>query len=364
MISYEDVDGITPIAGSVGSELGFDSMWRLRRVTVAACLALSTLPSAAAAAPPDANAHAVAVKHFEAGRALFKSGRCDLAIAEFRASIEAEPNVGPWLNLGECLEAGGLVQDAYDSYRSAQSVATQKGDWRLADAERRVAALEAKSVRFSVTAPTDIEIQLEIDNAAVPRRRWPHLVVSPGISHQVVARSDRGEFTRTVRGQAGDVLPQIEIAFAEHGTGSPPAAPTMASLANASVVTESTAPPPNARTQSGGRTQRTIGFVVGGVGLGALAAGAVFGVLHLSAESDHEAARRQNCMGNVCDELSRGTILSLRDTSIEHRTASTLFFVSGAVLTLGGVALVLLARSPSSAAARAATALLRGQTAW
>jgi hypothetical protein len=90
-------------------------------------------------------------------------------------------------------------------------------------------------------------------------------------------------------------------------------------------------------TTSGG-SQRTIGLVTAGVGVAALATGAVFGLLANSAKSDYE----NHCGGsigapdpNFCD----GTGIAGHDDATKKATLSTIFFVGGGAAAAAGLIL-------------------------
>jgi hypothetical protein len=105
--------------------------------------------------------------------------------------------------------------------------------------------------------------------------------------------------------------------------------------------------------QTGG-AQRTIGWVVGGVGVAALATGSVFGLLAISAHASYE----QHCgpdigsPAGVCDPTG---VAGQSDASTKA-TASTILFIGGGVATALGLTLLLTA--PSSRADQATGAQL------
>jgi hypothetical protein len=86
---------------------------------------------------------------------------------------------------------------------------------------------------------------------------------------------------------------------------------------------------PPASTPSDGSTQRTIGLVVGGVGVAGLVLGTVFGVVALSTKGSH-------CSNGLCDPGSASNVYS-------QATISTVGFVAGGILLAGGAVLFFLA---------------------
>lgn len=88
-----------------------------------------------------------------------------------------------------------------------------------------------------------------------------------------------------------------------------------------------------------GSPLRTVGMISGGVGVAGLVLGTVFGLQASSKQDD------ANCPGNVCkDEASASTLRSANDAA----TISTIAFVAGGVLTVGGVTLWLLGSNSST----------------
>lgn len=86
-----------------------------------------------------------------------------------------------------------------------------------------------------------------------------------------------------------------------------------------------------------GLSRRTLGLVVGGVGVGAVITGAVFGLLASSATSDYEKHCGSNIheAPNVCDS----TGVSGHDDASTKAALSTGFFIGGGVLAAAGAVL-------------------------
>ncbi len=98
------------------------------------------------------------------------------------------------------------------------------------------------------------------------------------------------------------------------------------------------APPPDARKPSA--PWRTVGLVVGGVGVATLVVGGVFGLEAIAKKND------ASCPDNVCAD--QGHLTSLHDAT-SAANASTVLLIAGAALTAGGAALWLFApRAPAA----------------
>jgi hypothetical protein len=119
-------------------------------------------------------------------------------------------------------------------------------------------------------------------------------------------------------------------------------------LGTPAVASSTTAPttesaPPPLQTHS---ARRTIGLVVGGVGVAGVAAGAVFGLLASSAKNDYEAHCGSSIhqAAAVCDP----TGISGHQDASTKAALSTAFFIGGGVLAAGGA--VLFFTAPKAAA--------------
>ncbi|MBL8610212.1 MAG: hypothetical protein JNL38_22945, partial [Myxococcales bacterium] len=105
-------------------------------------------------------------------------------------------------------------------------------------------------------------------------------------------------------------------------------------------------PPPD---PTRGRTQRIVGLAVAGAGLAGLGGGSVFGVIALGKKSDYRAAIDDPANGCGSDRQTCGpAVKAARDAIDGPATISTVAFVAGGVLTLGGAALYLFAPSPAA----------------
>ena len=110
-----------------------------------------------------------------------------------------------------------------------------------------------------------------------------------------------------------------------------------------SVVFTPAATPPEAAPLHHGSSQRTIGIAVGGLGVAALATGAVFGVLASKAKSDYA----QHCGANIGAPSSFCDAEGVRGQSEAATKASfsTWFFAGGGLAVVAGTTLLLTAPS-------------------
>jgi hypothetical protein len=119
----------------------------------------------------------------------------------------------------------------------------------------------------------------------------------------------------------------------------PPAAPPL-NLAR-EMVPPPSPPATTIETASGGSSLKTVGLVIGGVGVAGLVAGTFFGVLAVSAKSSYQ----QHCGSNIgappgaCDDQG----VSGPGDASSKATLSTAFLVGGGVAAAAGVTLFLIA---------------------
>lgn len=286
-------------------------------------------PSAALAEAKEENvAQARAAQHFEAGRQHVRADRCDLAVPEFRESLAAFGSVGAWLNLGECQEALGQLEEAYDAFRSAQALAAELRDERFVLARTSAERVESRALRIVVHPPSnDAGLSIELDGAAIAQVRWSKLLVRPNESHRLVARdASRIVFTREFSGRAGE---RIDI----------------------DVVRSDAPSAPPVHDAPHGAGLRTAGYMTMGAGAAALVGGAVFGALTLSARGDVADAVRAHplCRGTypdeTCDPAARADLDPLVDRAVGRSTAATALCAVGIGGIVTGIVLVALAPS-------------------
>ncbi len=113
--------------------------------------------------------------------------------------------------------------------------------------------------------------------------------------------------------------------------------PALAAPAPAPSATGTSPPPAADAGSSSWSTQKTMGLVVGGVGVAGLIVGGIFGALSVSAHNSYE----QNCGSNIgapagfCNAQG----VSGQSDAASKGTLSTVFFVGGGVLAAGGAVL-------------------------
>ena len=291
------------------------------------------------AAPPDAppvaagdnkaRAHALLME----GNALAGEGDFGTALEKFRAAYDLFPSVKLLLNIGTSLRHVGRNAEAAHTYE--RYLAHPEADPARSEELRRI----LKEID-QVTGRLRIEVNqpgarvrlngtlLDLTGNALTLRVDP-------TEHNIVAQ--KAGFVTVVRTVVVPVREQVVVKL---------------------ILVRPGTPPPVVIDESAGTTQRVVGYAFGAVGLGALVAGSIFGLLALSTAAD-AAEHCRSDEPTVCDAEGE----SLGDTTQVQATASTGLFIAGGALAGIGIVVWLTAPSveqPQEQTTLSAT-LLRGQ---
>ena len=291
-----------------------------------------TLPLLAACAlvawtlPARAEDHAAAEEAFREGRRLLDAGQLEQACAKLAESQKLEPAAGTLLNLADCYERRGLVASAADTYKEAAVASGLRGrsDWeQFALIHYQALRPRVPRLTLRVTSPAPgLTVARDGRAVAVPANAVEE-TLDPG-SHTVEATAPgRNAWRTTFVVGPGDAR-TVDI---------PALAPTAAAAEPAPAPT------------SGGR-QRPVGFVAGGVGVAALAFGAVAGLIAINGRSDAES----KCPSYPTRGTAEGT--AANDRAQDWATGSTIAFVAGGVLVAAGVTLVVTSPRTTGMASR------------
>ncbi len=283
----------------------------------------------------DRKAKAAAEVLFQDAVRLMKSGEFSEACPKLARSQEIDPAVGTLLYLAECYEKTDRPASAWATYRSAQSAALNVGQAPRAEiAKKRADALEPNlpRLRVDVAQPDAAGLEVELDGAVLVPASWG-----------VAVPMDPGEYELSARAPghkpwAGKVVVSsgtetIEVPALEQAAPPP-----------AVVRPKRKEPVAIDATVSDGSTQRTLGYVVGGVGIVGIAAGTVFGLRANSKREDSKAF----CLPED-DTQCYPEGVALHDEAKKAALYSTVGFVGGGAAVVGGALLVLLAPSSKKA---------------
>lgn len=277
-------------------------------------------PSVWADVPSDVAAQAEAL--FQEGRQLMADGKYDEACPKLRASMDLDPGYGTLFNLAECHTKQGKTATAWAAYKEAAGMA-QKMDQpdRVEKANRYAAELEPALLRITIVVTNEVPgLEVKRNGVTVPRATWgTSLPVDPG-KHIVEATAPgRNPWKAEVEtvGTGGTVTVQVPLLV--DGKAGP------------AVVPEEDPHAP----------RRYVGLAIGGLGIAALATGAVLGGLASSKWTD---AKENHCRTpKLCDAEG----VALASDALTFANASTGLFIGGAILTGVGVTLFATSRDGS-----------------
>lgn len=298
---------------------------------------------------PDAHAQnsdkAAAEALFNQGRSLAREGRFDEACPKFEASQQLDAGLGTLLFLADCYEKAGRLASAWATFREAAGVARARGEMDRAEIARvRSTALEPEllQLRVEALAPTPVGF-------AVTRNGVPIPVAALGTAVPV----DAG--TWVVRAQApGFQAFEASVSLRQSDPKQPyvlrippliadPGAPASSPPVPAAASQDAPVTEPPARGVDSSemnerkdslQSQQTIGLIVGGAGVVAAIASAVFSVIASSENDDSFAGCRQDDP-NLCDANAKAK----RDSALNHASIATVAGVIGGVAIAGGATL-------------------------
>jgi hypothetical protein len=306
---------------------------RLWWLGVAGALALLT-GARSASASDGGTAQAL----FDKGVADLEAGRPETACPAFAESQRLDPRPGTLFALADCEAALGKIASALGHYNEYIGWVSRLGESdrerhaeRVALASTHVETLKPKvptlvlALSASAPAGTVIErdgvaLQGAALGAALPVDPGEHLIVarSPGLPEErTMLRIDIGEAKR------------LDLPLAPPA---PPPAPSAPALVAGPTSRE-------AAPEDTGASQRTLGYVAGGVGLAGLVVGAVTGLLVLERKKTVD----DECTGHVCSKEGK----EAADSGQTLAAASTIAFGVGIAGLGTGVALVLTAPGDS-----------------
>lgn len=291
----------------------------LRSLMLAVPLVVVGSLGASPAFAQNASDKAAAEALFRDGRNLYDAGQYPAACAKFAESQRLNPAPGTLLNLAGCYEKNGQTASAWATFKEAMSASHVKGrtDWEDL-ARSRALALEPKLSRLTITVGSTADgLQVRRDGAAVGQAEWGTAIpVDPG-THVIEAQAPhRKAFKQSVNVAAGGASATVTVTELAADDG----------------------PGPVGQAGGGGSTQRTIGLVLGGVGIIGLGVGSAFGLVAMGKEND---ATQNHCQSGTvyCDPIG---VTEGKDAHTDA-TGSTVFFIVGGAALAGGIVLYLTA---------------------
>jgi hypothetical protein len=318
----------------------------MKRALSSALAAFTVLFLAAPAARADASSAAAAEALYNEGKKAEAKGDFNTACPKFAESQKLDPAAGTLLHLANCYEKTQRLASAWATYLEAAAAAHSQGraDWEKA-ARTKAAAIEPKVSKLiiNVDAPAAGQVIKRDDVEVAAASVGVPIPVDSG-AHTITAEAPKKKpFTTTVDVPGGAAKVEAKVPKLEDAPEAtpPPATPQ---------PTKEPSPPPPPPHEESGSSRKTIGYIVGGVGVVGLGVGAVTGLMAISANNDSKKACPQS---GACADKSG---VDANDRAKTLGTVSTIGFIAGGVLLAAGAGLVLTA--PSSTEKRAARALV------
>jgi hypothetical protein len=282
-------------------------------------LVSATLSGTARAEEPGPAARAETL--FQAGRQLMREGRYAEACPKLEESQSLDPAPGTRLNLADCWERAGRTASAQREFLAVAADAETHGEKeRAAIARSRAKQLEIKLTKLALMVPGEARVaglQLFRNSVLVPEAEWskPQPVDPGGFVIEARApgrRTYKSEFALRADAATHNLTIPLLVPNAGPGAGSPPA---------------EEAPTTRAKWLQRG------GIGLAGLGVVGITLGAVFGV---HAVKLYDRSRDQGCDD---DNDCTPDALETRESAVDAGNVSTVSFVVGGALLVGGAGL-------------------------
>ncbi len=313
----------------------------LSRVLGTAAIAIALTSSGVATAGDTSTAEYL----FQQGLDAMKRNQFKEACDAFAGSNEADPSPGTEINLALCNEKQNKLASAWGWYRTAAGLAEQRGQKDRAELARTEAAkIEPKLHKLVISVKFPSEgLVVTRNGASVPSATLgTDVPIDPGDYVIEVNAKGKKAFKQSVKIPATPGVDRVEV-------------PALADAPADAAASLGGDPPRAATGGSDGSTQRTVGFVLGGVGLLALVTAGGIVIFNL-AVTDRQYKDLQNKIDDPVGSCRRGppedcskqqTALSSKDAARDaNQLGAQIVGAAGGALLVAGV--VLLLTAPSS----------------
>jgi hypothetical protein len=300
------------------------------------------LPLPAAAQSGD---RALAETLFADAKRLMTEGKLDQACPKFDDSYRAFPGTGTLINAAACYESAGKTATAWARYGEASGAAQRDGNQeRLSYVKERRDALEPRLSKVKIEVSGDVRatpgLEIKINERLIPATAFGLGVpVDPGKA--VVSASAPQHVS--VRRELDAVEGSEQTVTIDKLEKDPSAVPVSSTTKPGAPGTD----PPTEQEPKTGSSQRTLGYIVGGVGVVGLGVGVAFNLMARSAADQAD----QHCLsglpeGTPCT-VSSDTQRQERESNVsDAATNATVSYVGlgvGAAAIATGIVLVVTA---------------------
>ncbi|HEY3820969.1 MAG TPA: hypothetical protein VGL81_27585 [Polyangiaceae bacterium] len=315
----------------------------MSRFHIAAVAALAAALASAHAARAQGSSEAAATALFDEGRKLMGEHKFGEACPKLAESERLAPSGGTLLNLADCYEHTGQTASAWVAWKDVASRANAAGK---ADVEKRAlakaAALEPalSKLTIAVVAGSDVSgLDVKRDGVAVGHTEFGlPIPVDPGAHVIEAIAPGKKAFSAKVDVAAKQTDARVTVTLEDDAQAVAPPPPVAPPATGAVPAT-----PPETASTGEGSALKTVGVVVGAVGVAGIVVGSIFG---LEASSKNQSAlQAQNCRtSTLCTQNG----LNLTNDARSAATISTIAFAAGGALVAGGVVLWLVAPSTTT----------------
>jgi len=285
---------------------------------------------------------------FSEARKLAAQGSYEQACPKFEESLRNDFGIGTQFNLADCWEHVGRTASAWAAFLDVAAGARAAGQAdREQVARTRAGALEPKLSRMiiQIGAPTP-GLEVKRDGQAVGQGAWGTAVpVDPGAHVISAASPGKKPWSNRITVAAGAHVTVAIPPLDEQPAGTT-SAPVSATEASGGAGAGTSASPSADNVAPTGQLQRTIGIVVGGIGVVGLAAGTVFWINYNSKNEEASNVCRETPTNCPATDLQRNS--DLKEQAQSNLTLSYVGFGVGGAALVGGAVLYLTA--PSGAA--------------
>jgi hypothetical protein len=290
---------------------------------------------------------------FSAGRDLMAAGKFNEACTKFEGSQKLDAGLGTLLYLADCYERANRLASAWATFKEAESIAMGRSDQSRAQvAKERYGKLEPRlsKIVVKVADGNDPQTVVKQHGHVVPRESWGiALPVDAGDQTVEASAPGRKPWTATVRVEGEGATVPVDVPVLKIDDS-----PT-ADAAGTPLPKEPPPPAQDTGAGSSGSAQRTIGIIVGGVGVVGIVIGTVFG-LKAKSKNDQSKDKCSPNNPNLCGTEG----VALRDQAFDAAKIGTLGMVVGGVGLITGITLFLTAPSDKPASARGPTLNVSG----
>jgi hypothetical protein len=262
---------------------------------------------------------------FQLGKGAMARQDLPKACGYFQASLKADFALGTLLNLAICHEQAGKIASAWSEYRMLEDRARRasppqpdRAQFAHDHAELLRPRLSRVHVTLSAEAAAIKGLVVKIDGApAAPELFEAGVPVDPGKRKIEASAPDYEDWSQLLTVDDERLKLEAVIPALKHGAAPRPKSAGSVDLAAIERV-------------SAERSQRTVGFVIGGIGVASLVTGGVFGLLAIGAADDAKCPRP--CYTTTQDRKPN-TVLD--DANDAYARADTYAWVSNVTLAAG-----------------------------